>query len=98
MNSIYGALVLVSALLNSRFFERHSARLSYRIAAAVIIQFLAVVLLGLLYWYFNWGFFSGLNNDQDKLQQVLGLAGFVALLVGLKVWNRHKRDLLEQQE
>ena len=97
MNLVYGALALVVSFLVSDTFANSKYSTTKCLIYAAAVEFFAILALGAVFYFFKWGFFADAISTQDLLIKVFGFAVFLAILTGMRAWNKRKQRLESSQ-
>lgn len=93
MNLVYGAFAVVISLLISDKFSKSQFTGTKCLIFAAVAEFIAIVVLGAVFYFFKWGFFADALSTKDLLIKVFGLAIFLAILVGMRALNKSNQRL-----
>lgn len=94
MNLVYGAVALLASLLISNKIASYKLSKLSLFAYAFALEFVVILVLGLVFYFFGWGFFSGPLSNKEIALKVVGFAAFLALLVGMRAVNQNARQNL----
>lgn len=89
MNIAYGALALFISFVVAKYFSHYKASKLRVFTYAFIAEFIAVILLGAIFYFLGLGFFDGPLDDRALIMKVAGFAIFLSILVGLKAVNQN---------
>ena len=92
MNIVYGAIAVIFSFVVAKYFYNFKGSKAKIFVCAFVVEFLAILVLGGIFYFFGWGFFSGPLSPEDIALKVFGLAMFLAVSVGLKAVNQQKFD------
>jgi len=98
MNILYGALAIVASLLISDYFAKSKLGSEKLFVLTFVCQFVFMLVLGLVFYAFSWGFIADLNTVEDFAKRVGGLSAFLGVLVGMRALNKRKRDEIEREQ
>lgn len=89
MNILYGILALVLSLAVSHHVSKKAGPKKMLFAWALVLEFLAISVLGAVFYFLKLGFFGdNILDAKEIVFRIFGFAGFLAVLVAMKVVNQ----------
>jgi hypothetical protein len=91
MNLVYGALVIGVSFVVAKYVSLKPYALNKIFILAACLEFVSVSAIGCVFYILNLGFFAKINDQQDAIIRIFGLAVFLSILVGMKAMNHAKQ-------